>query len=81
MKNEFKVKADVGDEHGGGYYDIATFNSIALALIFISGLKPMIGYNMYIMGHILGVDENRRDITFKGLTLTKGDDETIEEFY
>jgi hypothetical protein len=48
-KLKFKVKADIGDGEGGGYYHIASFNSIALALIFINGLKPMFGFNLGVM--------------------------------
>ena len=78
---EYKVHADIGDDEGGSYYHIASFNSVAMALIFISGLKPMFGYNTYIMVHILGIDMKDKDIIFKGVKLMRGSKEILEEFY
>ena len=81
MKHEYKVEADIGDEHGGGYYHIGTFCSVSLALIFIEGLRIFFGRDMKIMYDTLGVGSKDADLTFKGVKLTTKDNKTIDEFY
>jgi hypothetical protein len=82
---EYKVSADIGDGEGGGYFNIATFSTIALALVFINGLKPMFGFKMDIMRDVLGSPKYLESSPvhnefFKGVKLSKGKKE-IETFY
>ena len=77
---EYKVEADIGDGEGGGFYDLAKFNSIALAFIFMNILKPFFGLEMTVVNDMLGIPSEYDGTKFKGVRLIK-DKKEIERLY
>lgn len=68
MKNDIKVIADIGDEHGGCTYIIAEVNSIILALSIVHELRRWFGMDIKYSYDLMGLDE-MEDLTFKGISV------------